>query len=290
MKRSIYPIHTLDDLEFKIIQNIKLDNLLKFELKIDPILNCYEIKYLKCSSLITVREHMTNNAIDLLWLKRLITEMMKIKKNLSQYLLKEERLLFSTSHVFLDLKKETFLFSYSPFDVDENLFTELYFLRELYFESKVLHKRVNSIDLLRKNHFTLERLLEGLDGPSKKKSKFSFHRFNPMVSKNETMVYEPKSSYVLQACLIEKNQDYTRYPLRFENNTIGTGDHCNIVLNGHGIDYEHGLISVHNGQFYYTDLNSVTGSMVNDERINRSKKIINGDTLQIGFKEFIFIH
>ncbi len=72
-----------------------------------------------------------------------------------------------------------------------------------------------------------------------------------------------------------------RAVIETEEYVIGRGDECELVLSDRAISRQHARIW-HEGDFYYVeDLESKNGTWVNGEALDRPRKLIDGDKIQL---------
>ena len=81
-----------------------------------------------------------------------------------------------------------------------------------------------------------------------------------------------------------KNSVYT---LREGKSKIGTGTDCEVRVLIKSISRHHALLVAKDGKYVISDLNSVTGTFVNNVQV-ASKEIIDSDIIKLGDVEFKF--
>jgi hypothetical protein len=77
------------------------------------------------------------------------------------------------------------------------------------------------------------------------------------------------------------------YNLHMGKNRVGTGIDCEVRILQDSISRQHILISSKEKHYSVIDLNSITGTFVNNIQVSH-KDIIDGDIIKLGEAEFIF--
>jgi hypothetical protein len=71
--------------------------------------------------------------------------------------------------------------------------------------------------------------------------------------------------------------------------TVGSGSHCDVVVEERGVDPEHFTIRDRGGEsFSITDFNTDDGTWVNGEQVNPVADLYEGDVIRVAETEFIF--
>ena len=89
--------------------------------------------------------------------------------------------------------------------------------------------------------------------------------------------------------LLDRYNPTLNHILYFDQNTIGRDEQSNIYLDDLSISRNHAILTKSGQQFIYKDLRSTNGSKVNGINCHVELPVVNGDIIQIGEKEFIFI-
>lgn len=291
MKPLIFNAKALDALELEILRNISLKGLLPFDLKINHQNQSFEFVPIEVASLQSLESYLHHYKPDLLFVKKIVFAMMSMTHQVRQYLLTPERLVFDKAHVFYDPLEDYFYFCYVPECQTSHFSDALNLLRDLSIEYDLFQWDWFPKHLLKQKDFSLERFYDALSVKAIKREKNIWGFIQGKKLKKEGSPLESKFViHAQRAFLIEKNLNPLKYPLYFEKNTIGTGDHCSVVIKGEGINFEHALVFYDYGKYHVSDLKSLYGSFLNGEKIASTMPLVNGDILQIGFKEFVFIH
>jgi hypothetical protein len=76
---------------------------------------------------------------------------------------------------------------------------------------------------------------------------------------------------------------------RGERTTIGRSPDCDIFLDDVTVSRRHAVLVVREGEFYVEDQGSLNGTFLNRQRIDSSRRIEDGDELQIGKYRLTFL-
>jgi predicted component of type VI protein secretion system len=63
---------------------------------------------------------------------------------------------------------------------------------------------------------------------------------------------------------------------------LGRGDHCDVRLSDEAVSTDHLEITRHGPSLLATDLDSRNGTLLNGDRVDRPRRLRNGDVLQLG--------
>jgi predicted component of type VI protein secretion system len=63
---------------------------------------------------------------------------------------------------------------------------------------------------------------------------------------------------------------------------VGRGDHCDVQLSDEAVSADHLEITRHGPSLLATDLDSRNGTLLNGDRLDRPRRLRNGDVLQLG--------
>ena len=79
------------------------------------------------------------------------------------------------------------------------------------------------------------------------------------------------------------------YPLS-EDNTLGRGHDCDIVLNDKFLSHHHSRIFCEKNVYYLEDLDSTNGTFLNGNALSdEAIELIDGDRIALGQAEFVFL-
>jgi predicted component of type VI protein secretion system len=71
-------------------------------------------------------------------------------------------------------------------------------------------------------------------------------------------------------------------PLSGEGLLVGRADHCDLVLDDEAVSADHLEIATRGAAVMATDLDSRNGTLLNGERLDRPRRLRNGDVIQLG--------
>lgn len=77
------------------------------------------------------------------------------------------------------------------------------------------------------------------------------------------------------------------YSIHEGNNKIGTGSDCEVRILKGNLSRQHVFLKCDNRVYTITDLNSISGTYVNNRKIS-SSNLIDGDIIKMGILEFKF--
>ncbi len=222
---------------------------------------------------------------------QLIKALIHLETLCEHYLLDIEHVDFSPSAIHFDMQHQGYSWTYIPckaklsnfrmLDLIRDLLIETYSLEAGYFLGSLQEKSLNLEEIIRLiqskistahsqatflQRFVRRKSIQALDLP------------------RQTTVHNP--SYPI---LLNKSDPSESYKLYFELNTIGRDESCNIFVREQSISRKHAIVYRENQQYKVKDLSSTNGTLLNNQPISCDTPIVNGDNLQIGEKEFIFI-
>ena len=221
-----------------------------------------------------------------------LNQLIELKKICVEYRLEFEKIDFSSDTARLDDAQKCFIWRYIPVNhayVPGNLCD---LLRQIIIESEAL-SRVFHIADLKEASMTPEHLVGVIEQLSKPSKAFSMRS---LFSKNkETHVtrHSPQSKKTMHTnhypMLINKANPTESYKLFFTHNTIGRAEDSNIHIDDASISRRHATIYKEGVRHYIKDLGSTNGTWLSGHKVITEKEVENGETIQLGDKEFIFI-
>lgn len=224
-------------------------------------------------------------------LLQLIKALIHLETLCDQYLLDIEHVDFSPSAIHFDMQHQEYAWTYIPCKAKLSTFRMLDLIRDLLIETYSLESDY-FLGCLQEKSLNLEeikRLIQSKIANTTSQTTF-LQRFVRRKSiqiqdvPKQTTVHNP--SYPI---LLNKSDPSESYKLYFELNTIGRDESCNIFVREQSISRKHAIVYRENQQYKVKDLSSTNGTLLNNQPITCDTPIVNGDNLQIGEKEFIFI-
>ena len=83
------------------------------------------------------------------------------------------------------------------------------------------------------------------------------------------------------AVLVDMSND-KQYPITYYETSVGRSKYCDIVFTNSTVSRSHAVIALRKDGFYVFDTESKTGVYVNEDRIEKSEKISDGDVIAFG--------
>ena len=83
------------------------------------------------------------------------------------------------------------------------------------------------------------------------------------------------------AVLVDMSND-KQYPITYYETSVGRSKHCDIVFTNSTVSRSHAVIALRKDGFYVFDTESKTGVHVNEEKIEKSAKLSDGDIIAFG--------
>jgi pSer/pThr/pTyr-binding forkhead associated (FHA) protein len=80
----------------------------------------------------------------------------------------------------------------------------------------------------------------------------------------------------------EEGEGPRSVPVPGDGLLVGRADHCDLVLDDEAVSGDHLEIAIRGAAVMATDLDSRNGTLLNGERIDRPRRLRNGDVIQLG--------
>lgn len=248
-----------------------------------------------------------NSVYDLIKMKQfseslfnsLLGQIENLEKELESYLLNMKKINFDPAYILYDEVKQRFLFRYLPSKYQDFSYDVLALCRFIAFETPL----IDFEQLKDASAFSVSKFKD-LRIPK-------VHKKNQNHRKNQLDIFtwwrKPRNGHDASSALSGSSApppnttQRMNYPLLFDKsnpdqsikvffdiNIIGREETANIRIDDASVSRQHAQLIHQKNQFKLIDLNSTNGTFVNQEHIDE-KVIVNGDIIQIGNKEFIFI-
>lgn len=224
-------------------------------------------------------------------LLQMIKALIQLETICNHYLLDIEHIDFNPNAIYFDMQSQEYSWTYIPCKSKVRNYRKLDLIRDLLIEI-YLDQADLFLGCMQDKTFDLEEIKRLIHSkivtptPQNTFLQRLLRRKNGKVldMPKQTTVHNP--SYPL---LLNKSDPLESYKLYFELNTIGRDEGCNIFVNNQSISRKHAIVYRENQQYKVKDLSSTNGTLLNNRQITGDTPIVNGDILQIGEKEFIFI-
>lgn len=219
-----------------------------------------------------------------------LTKIIALKIRLETYMLSPQNIIFNSDNIWYDPIRCDYQVIYLPqnvIDPDQ----ELNLYRHIFIESsKIIESNITLLKELKQRTFDLEDfciLLQKTDA-IRKDNKFwrrllGTKQHNYCIPESKTIQKTRKS------CLLDVNDPTLCHEFHFNHIVLGRGDDCNIQIDDPSISRRHAIISKNKHEFSIEDLDSSNGTHLNGQIVKGATKLVNGDKIQFGDKEFIFI-
>lgn len=231
-----------------------------------------------------------DNYFDLNRYQDFLSKIIALKTRLETYMLNPQNIHFNIEAIWYNPILCDFQFIYLP-KIEKDSHQELSLYRHIFIESsKIMENNLNLLKELKQNSFDLDHFCAVLDKPTAitKGNKF-WHR---ILGSKQQYYNVPESKTIQKSrkpCLLNAKNPSVFYEIHFNHNSIGRGDDCNIQIDDSSISRRHAIIYRNKLDFSIEDLDSSNGTYHNGQTVKGCSILVNGDKLQFGDKEFIFI-
>lgn len=290
------------EFDYNMIMSSNISNLQAYEdLKVleNQINMLYYKSYADLNSLYDlIKINQFNGAL----LNSLLGQIENLEKELHTYLLDMKKINFDPAYILYDEVKQRFLFRYLPCKYHDFSYDVLALFRFIAFETSLIDfeqlRDASTFFVLKLKDFKNPKVDKNNNNNSNnKKHRRSLHVIFKRYRKSQkeydasTSVYAspPNTTQrMTYPLLFEKSNPNQSIKVFFDTNIIGREETCNIRIDDESVSRQHAQLVHQKNQFKLIDLNSTNGTYVNREPIDE-KVVVNGDIIQIGNKEFIFI-
>jgi len=297
----------LNNLPFKDIYWVPLDRFIKFESdmvknsgisifqkSIETVFineNFVVLQFQNESTHKSIKELLELDFFHLNHRMQLLKSLINLEKQCVAHLLETNHIDFNPTNVYYDMQLQEYVWRYIPCHLPQENYKMVDLVRHVLIESSFELIGMFTGLLIEKT-FNLEALYKAHQSqPTTKNSQSTFikHLF-----KRKQVLEEPLTKHTTlhnhtYPILLNKYDPSESYKLYFELNTIGRDEECNIYINSSSISRKHAVLFRENQQYKVKDLSSTNGTLLNKVPLSSEMIIVNGDNLQIGEKEFIFI-
>lgn len=288
--KLIIPLNEFSKFEADMIKEAALKCFQKLQLYQDHDQNYMELSWNKSSTQQTVVELLAMNYYDLIPLKHLINAILDVQKICDDYLLFTDKIDFSPEHIFYDASLNQYIWRYLPVKNCKSNFEITHLIAILMVKSGI----VENIGSIQNAISTPTEFLAWLDETIKTntntKGKSFWQRFNRKKNTVHEQYQQTKTTHkITHPILMVKSNPQENYKLYFDNNIIGREDTCNIHINSPSISRQHALIFKIGHNYHLKDMGSTNGTFLNGQQLKSTIQLVNGDSIQLGEKELMFI-
>lgn len=290
MKEFLIHSSGCNSFEIDMISNAKIEGLLIPKSVESSQNNQYVFTYEEPINNKVLGDLLNDHYFDYNQFHMLLSQIIKLKIRLDTYMLNSDNIHFNLNEIWFDSVSNNYRFIYFP-GTKKDPHQELNFYRHIFLESPQLFDNNSKLVLeLRQSSFDLDRFCAFFQKQgTKKKGSVLLRKF--LVSKDQP--HSTLESKTIQKsrkpCFLDAQNPTLYYEIHFNHNIIGRSDECNIQIEGLSISRKHAVIYKNELNYKLEDLNSSNGTYINGQVINGPMTLVNGDKLQFGDKEFIFI-
>lgn len=267
--------------EAEMITQTQLDHILAFNwedlIQTEEIRVNYEIP----PHTYTVNQLLENKQFTTRLLNDLCSTLISLNKTLQSYMLSNHNICHHPEHIYYSTQLNKFYFYYTLDAAYQHEYSVLDLVRHLSIEINAHHL----FSFLKMQTFELEffqsKLIEQKPKLWQKLSKSTKH--------HKDVHYNCTPQKNVYPMLLDRYNPTESHKLYFEHNTIGRDEQSNVYIEDLSISRNHGALYKLGHTFLYKDLLSTNGSKVNGVNCHSEHVIVNGDIIQIGEKEFVFI-
>ena len=220
-------------------------------------------------------------------IKNLFDQMAKLEKEISSHMLNYDRITFDPTTILYDDQKHLFLFRYLPMKGMHTSYDWITLLKILACETSHIKNISRSKYSLNELNDLIATETQGTPQSAKilwwKRRLFRTPETEQLQKFSEATIQ--KSVFPL---LIDKINPQASYKIYFDRNTIGRDETSNVLIDDPSVSRQHALLYRDESNMILKDLNTTNGTLVNRIKITE-KPVVNGDIIQFGNKEFIFI-
>lgn len=288
MEAQYYLASKINIFEKDMIKKTNLKFLLSIELNSVGNGETSKLNWQVDGSLISLTQLIKSGIFNINIISQLISDLASLEDVLEHHLLDYQNILYKVDSIYYDSIQNHFKFCYLPVDYmkKETELVQLMYFLFIKSESKL----------------PIEKLK---DMPSTPKSIASWYanRTNSLketswldrLMRKERENVKNKSIIAItkhpsnNSMLMDRSNPQIFYKLYFDSNVIGRDDTSNVQIVEDSISRKHCVIYKENAAYQIKDLESKNGTWINGILITDCAPVVNGDIIQLGEKEFIFI-
>lgn len=290
MMRFLINKSDCNSFEIDMISNAKIEGLLKPKSVETTQYGHYSLTYEEPVNSKKVKDLVNGNYYDINRYQDLLNKIIQLKIRLATYMLNSQNLNFSVDEVWYDSVTNDYQFIYLPGTKKDPL-QELNFYRHIFIESPHIFDNDTKLLLeLRHDSFDLNGFCALFHKKKKKKKSSGLWKFLLIPKEEPHSTLETKTiQKSRKSCLLHADDPTRFHEIHFHHNILGRSDECNIQIEDSSISRKHAVIYKKKLDFTLEDLDSSNGTFHNGQVIKGPVELVNGDKLQFGDKEFIFI-
>ena len=278
--------------DFDMIRHIKSQMLQKIELANTHQSDYIHLIYSGSGEHVTVEGLLNTGFYAYDTLLNFIESLYSLKTLCEEFLLDFDKIDFHPKAIYYDVNNKKYLYRYLPYEHRLNHYSLLDLLQHVGIENKNLFPVNNTFDWLKHSQLTLDQFTDNLkrikNEPEGKKSPFSYikNRFKSNPEPIQTSITQHRKHL---PTLTNKSNPEETHTLYFDFSTVGRSASNNIFIECSTVSKKHAIIVKEETMYHVQDLNSTNGTYLNGLLLNGRSRIVNGDILQFGDKEFVFL-
>lgn len=288
--KYIIPINEFVKFEAEMIMeaDIKIFQVLTVFQELDQ--TYLELSWNKKNTQQSVTELIELEYYDFAHFKQFMIAISEIQKVCEDYLLFTEKIDYSPANIYYDAALNRYIWRYYPVQSYKPHFELSHLLAIMLIKSNLIPALKPIQNLYTSPNELLGFLTKNVLEQQERESRSFWHRIhakkNNVHESNQQIKTTHKTTHPI---LMVKSNPQENYKLYFDNNIIGRDDTCNIHITSTSISRQHALIYKVGQNYLLKDMGSTNGTILNGQPIEDSIQIVNGDCIQIGEKELIFI-
>lgn len=278
--------------DFDMIRHIKSQMLQKIELATPLHSDYIHLIYQSSGEYVTVAGLLNSGFYAFDTLLIFMESLYSLKTLCEEFLLDFDKIDFHPKAIYYDAHNKNYLYRYLPYEDRLNHHSLLDLLQHVGIENTQLFPGNNTLGWLKHSQLSLDQFTDTLKKirkePEEKKSPFSYFKRrikSPPESIQTSMTQHRKHL----PTLTNKSNPEETHTLYFDFSTVGRSASSNIFIQCATVSKKHAIIVKEETTYHIQDLNSTNGTYLNGLLLNGKSKIVNGDILQFGDKEFIFL-
>lgn len=280
--------------ESDMLKHLKNHCFQSYDVLSDPHSSYLHLKYGSKDTCVSLSSKLLEGSWSKAHVIELIGCLILLHQYCKDYLLDFKNVDFSPIAINYDLELHQYEWRYWPLYDFKNHMTLNQLVREvLWYTGEHQHLIPLTKETMTLSH--LKHLLATIESDCavsvRKNRPFSFfNRVVPAKEERSIPLEKFKTSYQkTQSMLVNRNAPEQSFPLQYEYTEVGRDEKCAIKLTAASVSRFHAVIHRMNNAYYVADTASTNGTYLNGNRITDKTLLVNGDILQLGDKEFIFI-
>ncbi len=249
-----------------------------------------ELSWNKKNTQQSVTELIELEYYDFVHFKQFMTAISEVQKVCEDYLLFTEKIDYSPTNIYYDAALNRYIWRYYPVQSYNPNFELSHLLAIMLLKSNLIPALKPIQNLYHSPNELLDFLTKNVIEQQEREGRSLWHRLHPKKNIAHESNLQVKTTHkTTHPILMVKSNPQENYKLYFDNNIIGRDDTCNIHIASTSISRQHALIYKIGQNYLLKDMGSTNGTILNGQPIEDSRQIVNGDCIQIGEKELIFI-